>query len=166
MRVFSETQQFTQWWLWLILAVSTLAVITKPIVTWVLSDFENSSVFNTSFWIGGGTMILVLILFIVFKLTTWIDEKGISYQFFPIHLKPKMLDWNKIEKIGTRKYRPLMEFGGWGYRWGMGGKALNVKGNEGIQIKLKNGNSLLIGTQKMNQAQAVINKYFKKDERI
>ena len=166
MRVFNETQQFTQWWLWLILAVSTLAVITKPVVLWIASDFKNHIVFGTSFWIGGGTMILVLILFIVFKLTTWIDEKGISYQFFPIHLKPKLLAWDKIEQIGTRKYKPLIEFGGWGYRWGIGGKALNVKGNKGIQIKLQNGDSLLIGTQKINQAQTVINKYFKKDERI
>lgn len=166
MRVFNETQQFTQWWLWLVLAVSSLAVIGKPIVSWAQSDFENSGVFDISFWIGCGTMILVLLLFVLFKLTTGIDEKGIRYQFFPIHLKPKMLAWDKIEKIGTRTYKPLIEFGGWGYRWGIGGKALNVKGNKGIQVKLKNGNSLLIGTQKVDEAQNVINRYFKRDEGI
>lgn len=166
MRVFNETQRFTQWWLWLIIAVSTLAVLTEPIINWIQSDFKNSSAFDTGFWIGCGTLFLVLLLFVLFKLTTGIDEEGISYQFFPIHLKPILLDWNKIERVGTRKYKPLIEYGGWGYRLGMGVKALNVKGNKGIQLKLKNGDSLLIGTQKVDQAQTVINRYFKKDEGI
>lgn len=166
MRVFNETQRFNQWWLWLILGVSTLVVITKPMVNWVRSDFKDSSVFDTGFLIGCGTMLLVLFLFILFKLTTCMDERGISYQFFPIHSKPKLLAWKEIDKVWTRTYKPLIEYGGWGYRIGKGGKALNVSGNMGIQIKLKNGTSLLIGTQKKEAAQTVINTYFKKDERI
>lgn len=166
MRVFNETQRFNQWWLWLILGVSTLAVITKPIVTWVQSDFKNNAVFETGFWIGCITLFLVILLFMFMKLSVTIDEKGIKYQFFPIHLKPKLLAWQEIDKIGTRTYKPLVEYGGWGYRWGMGGKALNVKGNKGIQIKLKNGDSLLIGTQKKEEAKTVINTYIKKHEGV
>ncbi len=162
MRVFNETQRFDQWWLWLILAVSTLSVTAKPIVVWVQSDFKNTTAFNTGFWIGCVTLVVVITLFMFFKLTVSIDDRGVSYQFFPIHLNPKLLPWKQIEKIEIRTYKPLMEYGGWGYRWGMGGKALNVKGNKGIQIKLKNGDSLLVGTQKMEEAKTVINKYFQK----
>jgi len=43
---------------------------------------------------------------------------------------------------------------------------LNVKGNKGIQIKLQNVASLLIGAQKMEEAQTAINRHFKKDERV
>lgn len=166
MRVFNETQRFNQWWLWLILGLTSLAVTAKPVVSWVQSDFKNTAFFNTGFWIGCVALTLVIALFIFFKLSVNIDERGVSYQFFPIYLKPKLIPWTTIDKIGTRKYKPLMEYGGWGYRWGMGGKALNVKGNKGIQIKLKNGDSLLIGTQKMEEAKTTINIYFKKDERV
>lgn len=166
MRVFNETQRFNQWWLWLILGASTLAVITKPIVEWAQSDFKDNATFDTGFWIGSVTMVAVIFLFILFRLSVTIDERGLSYQFFPIHLQPKSIPWTEIEKIGTRRYKPLIEFGGWGYRIGMGGKALNVRGNMGIQLKLKNGDSLLLGTQKIELAQKVINNYYKKDERV
>ncbi len=115
MRVFNETQRFTQWWLWLVLVVTMIAALAKPIVAWAQSNFKDNSVFDTSFWISCATMFLVLLLFNLFKLTTVIDEKGISYHFFPFHLKPKLLHWNEIENIGTRKYKPLKEYGGWGY---------------------------------------------------
>lgn len=166
MRVFNETQRFNQWWLWLILGASALVVISKPIINWIQSDFKDTSAFDNGFLIGCGTMLLVLYLFILFKLTTSIDERGISYQFFPMQLQPKLLPWKEIEKVWTRQYRPLMEYGGWGYRWGKRGKALNIKGNKGIQIKLKNGKSLLLGTQKMKEAQAVLNKYHTTNEGI
>ncbi len=166
MRVFNETQRFTQWWLWLLLLVAALSVIGKPVLTWIQSDYKLNTTFGTGFYIGCGTLFLVVLLFILFKLKITIDERGLSYQFFPIHFKPKLITWEQVDKIGIRTYKPLMEYGGWGYRLGMGGKAMNVKGNKGIQIKLKNGDSLLLGTQKMKEAQTVINRYFKKDEGI
>ena len=36
----------------------------------------------------------------------------------------------------------------------------------GIQVVLKTGKMLLIGTQKPNEAQQTINRYFNQDERI
>ncbi|MFD0798067.1 hypothetical protein ACFQZJ_11375 [Maribacter chungangensis] len=166
MRVFNETQRFNQWWLWLILGASALVVINKPIINWIQSDFKDTSAFDTGFLIGCGTVLFVLYLFILFKLTTSIDERGISYQFFPMQLQPKLLLWKEIEKVWTRQYRPLMENGGWGYKWGTSGKVMTVKGNKGIQIKMKNGKSLLLGTQKMKEAQAVLNKYHTTNEGI
>lgn len=41
-----------------------------------------------------------------------------------------------------------LEYGGWGVRFGKGGKAFNVSGNRGLKLYLKSGRSLLIGTQK------------------
>jgi hypothetical protein len=38
------------------------------------------------------------------------------------------------------------------------GKAYNVSGNQGIQLVFKDGNSLLIGTQKPNEASAALQK--------
>ena len=48
---------------------------------------------------------------------------------------------------------------------GSNGNTINVMENKGIQLKFKNGKKLLIGTQKPEDAQIVINRYFK-NERI
>lgn len=73
-----------------------------------------------------------------------------------------------MEKCYVRTYSPIREYGGWGFRQALGekGKAYNVKGNKGIQIQLKTGKNILIGTQKEKDAQQVINRNFKKDERV
>jgi hypothetical protein len=46
-----------------------------------------------------------------------------------------------------RTYSPVLEFGGWGIRVGGGGMAYNVSGNEGVQLVLKSGRRVLIGTR-------------------
>lgn len=58
-----------------------------------------------------------------------------------------------IAHAGTRRYRPLREFGGWGVR-GWGGRiAYNVSGNEGAELTLTDGRVVLIGSR---QAAALI----------
>lgn len=168
MRVFEETQRFNQWWIQL-LNFGILGFLCYTCYRWfVLKEASgNVSVDDTT-----GQILVIITLLVVFgiiylfKLKTVINEKGIHYQFLPFHRTQKSIPWNEIEKCYTRKYRPISEYGGWGYKYGLGGgKALNVKGNMGIQIQLKTGSKLLIGTQKPQDAQTVINKYFK-DERI
>ncbi|AUC86670.1 hypothetical protein CW731_06850 [Polaribacter sp. ALD11] len=77
------------------------------------------------------------------------------------------MSWNEISKVGIRTYLPISEFGGWGLRGGFffnkgKEKAVNVSGDIGIQLVLKNGEKLLIGTQKKQEATSVLNTYKKK----
>ncbi|ARV16965.1 hypothetical protein BTO07_16995 [Polaribacter sp. SA4-12] len=76
----------------------------------------------------------------------------------------KLIPWNEIYKAGIRTYLPISEFGGWGLKGGFffnkgREKAINVSGNIGIQLILKNGEKLLIGTQKKEEAISVLNTY-------
>ena len=48
----------------------------------------------------------------------------------------------------ARVYSPVWEFGGWGIRNGPQGRALNLSGNEGVQLVLRSGRRLLIGSQR------------------
>ena len=112
-------------------------------------------------------VLAVLILVYRITLSTQIDEKGIHYRFFPFQRNNRVILWADMDKCYTRTYNPIQEFGGWGYRGiGRKKKAYNVHGNKGIQIVLKTGKMLLIGTQKPNEAQQTINRYFNQDERI
>ncbi|NQX76517.1 MAG: hypothetical protein HRT75_02160 [Gilvibacter sp.] len=75
--------------------------------------------------------------------------------------------WDEIESLYVREYSPIGEYGGWGYRLSFSkstGRAYNVSGNLGIQIELKNGKRVLVGTRKKEEAEAVINYYTKKDQ--
>lgn len=51
-----------------------------------------------------------------------------------------------------------MDYGGWGFRFGLFGKgrALNVSGNKGIQLVLTDGTRLLIGTNKPDEARQAL----------
>lgn len=81
------------------------------------------------------------------KLETKIDQKGISYKFFPF-TGTKNITWDKVKSAEIREYNSLMEFGGYGIRLGSKGTAYNVAGNMGLQVEMKTGKRILFGTQK------------------
>ena len=70
-----------------------------------------------------------------------------------------------IARIYTRKYDPMEEFGGWGVKWGMSGGRNNMcyttRGDMGIQIELKDGRKILIGTQKPQEWENLLADYLK-----
>lgn len=159
MKVFKETQRFTQTWLLLLIAVSLIVPIAILVKTYNDGQMSLESLLLT------GVMILAssAIIFI-FKLTTRIDEIGIHYKFSPIHFSFKTIRWNSINKAYVRTYDPIGEYGGWGLKGGWlwnksKGTAINISGDIGIQLELNNGTKLLIGTQKKEQAIQVLQTY-------
>ncbi|HYG14619.1 MAG TPA: hypothetical protein VEC12_02630 [Bacteroidia bacterium] len=95
-----------------------------------------------------GVELLVLLLFLNMKLVTRINREGITYHYRPF-LKARYYSWNDIKTAAVRKYNPIGEYGGWGLKagWKKNNKAYNVWGNKGLQLELKDGNKVLIGTQ-------------------
>lgn len=89
-------------------------------------------------------------------MTTKIFLNGISIRITPFHFKEKFFLFEDIEKIYAREYKPILDFGGWGIRYGVKGKAYNMSGNLGLQIIFKNGKHLLIGSQKPFEIETVI----------
>ncbi|MGJ8666670.1 MAG: hypothetical protein ACSHW7_09910 [Patiriisocius sp.] len=159
MRAFNEEQKFRQWWL-IAIAVVTFGFIIYSTVS-DLSEFQKSSSTLLSLILTNVIALAVLFLIFFLSLNTEINEKGISYGFWPFQLKLKYIPWSEISKIYVRQYRPIAEYGGWGYRFSKGkhGKAYNVSGSTGIQIIFKNGKKTLIGTQKKNEVESVLKTY-------
>jgi hypothetical protein len=159
-KVFTEIQKFDQWWFRLLMG-ALLIITVLPII----NSYDTLARNQISLWLAIGVASFVILLFIAMsfwlKLETTIDERGIYYGFWPFHLKQKRLPWREINNCYVRKYNPLTEYGGWGYRTGFGKKsgAMNVKGNIGIQIELSNGKKLLLGTQEKTEANKVLETY-------
>lgn len=164
MRIFNEEQRFTQTWLISLMAIQAIIGII------VISNefFESSRRDVTSFIIGLIVIIVATSFIFLFKLKTRIDELGIHYQFFPFHFKLKTIFWNQMETAKIRTYDAFSEYGGYGLKGGFfwkkdKGRAINVSGDIGIQLTLKTGKKILIGTLKGNDAAAVLNRYFNKN---
>ena len=161
MRIFKEEQRFNQIWLISLILVSILLTVGIILMTYI-NDPSSFSTIELLAIIG--TLIFASSIIFIFKLSTRIDEKGIHYKFFPFHWSFKVVKWNDINKAYIRKYDAISEYGGWGLKGGSlinksKGKAINVSGDIGIQLELKNGKKLLIGTQKQNEAKSTLDTY-------
>lgn len=161
MRIFKEQQRFNQLWLIMLMVVSMLVPIGIIVGTYI----KDPNSFTPMEFVGiMALMIFASVFIFMFKLTTRIDENGIYYQFFPFHLKFKHIKWNEIDKAYIRNYDALTEYGGWGIKGGKfwkkdKGTAVNVSGDIGIQLELKSGKKLLIGTQLKNESEMVLQTY-------
>jgi len=165
MRLFAETQRFNQWWV-LLLQWASVGFLLYAFYQWFIMDTAVGNVASTD---TTGQFILVislvgtLVLLLVIQLKTEIDEVGIHFQFRPFHFRKKTILWEQMESCSVRKYNPIMEYGGWGYRISLkNGKAYNVRGNIGIQIVQKSGKKVLLGTQKEAEIQEIISQCLKK----
>ncbi len=147
MTSFSERQKFTQWWLWLLIIAS---LVVPLVLTVIKARNVHMALSPVDILIGCSVPAMIVVLFLVITLITRIDDTGIYYRFIPVHFKMKKIGWDEVEKAYIRTYSPLREYGGWGIRKGMGstGSALNISGNTGLQLELKNGKKILIGTSR------------------
>ena len=161
MKVFKEEQRFTQKWILLLLAISGLIPVLIIFISYLKQ--KNQQDLSNIFVTISITMLVSAVIFL-FKLSTRIDQEGIHYQFFPFHFKFKRIAWDEIEKAYVRKYDAITEFGGWGLKGGFfwkksKGVAINVSGDIGVQLVLKNGKKILIGTNQEEQAKQVLLSY-------
>lgn len=147
--VFMEEQNFDQVWVWLLMGIVTLGVFASLIMSgqWGLVMF-----------IAGAILVASMSLLASFKLYTKMDFEGVHYHANPFRWKYKTIAWGDIDQIYVRKYSPVLDYGGWGIRYGRKGWAYTAKGNQGIQIVLKNGKQILVGTQKPEEAERLIEK--------
>ena len=148
--MYTETQRFTQWWLWLIL----IGVWSSMVYSIITAPPQTNAAVYVSFGIG----ILLPLLFWQMRLITRITEEGIYVRFIPFHFKEKFFPWETITASYVRTYSPLKEYGGWGIKYGFNGQGLvyNVAGNVGLQLQFKEGEAILIGTQKGEEIKQVL----------
>ncbi|WP_291847317.1 hypothetical protein [Lutibacter sp.] len=161
MKIFIEEQKFNQKLVFIGLTMAFIIVSIATYSNWNVIENENlsSKIGSLS---GVIIILLVMLLFIYLKLNTRIDEIGIHYQFYPFHLKYKTIPWNLISKCYLRKYDAISEYGGWGLKLSFfkkRGKCVTTKGDTGIQLELKSGKKILIGTQLKEELQKTLNNY-------
>jgi len=156
--IFKETQRFKQIWLWLLMSGLCITFIGRDagfIYDWILSGRWSEPGNN---WIGISIKILSIIVVVCMlcllffsRLRTIIDSSNVRVILSPLQRKEKVISWDEIDEAFIRKYRPMDDYGGWGIKHGRKGKAYNIGGTIGLQLFLKTGEKLLIGTQRPDE---------------
>ncbi len=159
--LFTESQKFKQWWLWLILlGINGLFLfgLFKQVIGG--QQFGDKPMSNVGLIVTTVLTIVLTILFVNFRLDTTMTKDGIYVRFFPFHLKFKHYSWDSLTKSYVRQYSPLTEYGGWGLRLGLFGKgtAYNVSGDKGLQLEFTDKKKLLIGTNKPDELTETLKK--------
>lgn len=153
---FTESQTFNQWWLWVLLFAIFGVGCYGLIQQLVLEVPFGSKPMNNVGIIGFSLFNLSMILFFKWmRLETKIDNKGIFMRFVPF--KTKFHTWEEIESISVVNYGFV---GGWGIRLFTNyGKVYNMRGAEGLAIRLKSGKKYLIGSQRVDELTQVVTQY-------
>jgi hypothetical protein len=154
--LYREHQKFNQWWMWLVLIIPILLALYASYWVYVGSGDWTAALITWS--VGGLTAIVIAML----TLRTTITTEGIEVAFHPF--SKRRIFRSEIEQAFVRKYSPIGEYGGWGYRLGgSAGKAYNISGNQGLQLLLKSGEKLLIGTRHPEALAALMTDYLEAD---
>ncbi|MCP4457053.1 MAG: hypothetical protein GY816_03345 [Cytophagales bacterium] len=153
--LFEEEQSFvgTRTW-YLVLSIAVLSIVPGIILLATQEEVLNGLV-------SGGIAVVimsgVILLHVRMRLHVTIDNSAIYYRYAPFVQSERTLGKEDIQAMNIRIYRPLWEYGGYGYRFRIGsGRALNVAGRHGLQLILANNKRLLIGTQKPDELERAI----------
>jgi hypothetical protein len=136
MEAFTEEQRFIRYW-WFI----SLPAMIPLMFAIVNRDEANAS----SGIIAISGVAVVMLLLTTLKLSTRVDQHGISFSYFPLVRNTRIM-WAEVLRASVHKTNPLFEYGGWGVRMFWRKKAYNVWGTKGLVIELKNGKHVMIGT--------------------
>ena len=153
--LFYERQRLRQWWLWLIVI---LAIVVPAVIQ--ISKMSDSGVpqqqmlYYLLSYIA--CCIPVLLLICCIKLETKITEKCVYVRLFPLQISFRSYAFSEMSAYFVRKYHPVREYGGWGLKGTFNNRALNISGNQGLQIVFKNEKKLLIGTRRPQEIMEIL----------
>ena len=129
-------------------AVATFAVVA--VLGGALVATGSEAWGELAFALGLTAVILALI-----RMDTTVTPGELGVVIFPIPRKWWLL--RDVESCEVVTYRPLLHYGGWGWRWGgKRGWAYTMRGNRGVLVHLRNGKRFLVGSQRPEDLAAAI----------
>ncbi len=148
--IFREQQRFTQVWLWVV-------VLGVAAVFWAGLVYQ--LILKQPFGHNPAADVQLIIMFVVMgiglpaffytmRLQTEVATGELRVRFYPFHLRAVRIPLHLVRDYERTTYNPISEYGGWGIRWGVAGKAYNMSGCEGVKLYFYNHKPLLVGSQK------------------
>jgi len=167
--LYKEVQKFRQPWVWLII----IPIVAGTVIYFSIGINQQvigGKAFGDKPMSDAGLIIVAVfsfllvvglsVLFYTMKMITEVRSSGICFRYPPMLNKNKMIRKEEIESYEVRTYKAIKEYGGYGIKVGLKkyGKAYTVRGNSGLQLLLKNGDKVLLGTQRREAIRSAVHK--------
>jgi hypothetical protein len=105
---------------------------------------------NTHMILSTVLVLFITSLFFFFRIDTYINKDGIYIRFL-LFIRPKFVPWEKVAHAEVKKKNLLTSrYGGFGIRFGVKSTAYIASGQYVLELKLKKGRVIHIGTQNPN----------------
>jgi hypothetical protein len=98
---------------------------------------------------------VVAVLLSLSHLDVDVTDEGVTIAFRYVW-PARRIAFSQIVGLEVRRYNPLLEYGGWGVRLGLRGWGYMTSGNEGVQLRLRKGLPVLIGSTRPQELEAAI----------
>ena len=118
---------------------------------------QHGTITNSTQILVVGAVICALVMMMGnIKMTTVIKDDGIYVSYKPFQPRFVKFEWSNIQNAYIRTVNPLVEYKGWGIKDGPMGRGYLVAGTAGLQLELKDGTLILIGTQKPEEMEEAV----------
>ena len=97
-----------------------------------------------------------LIWAVLFGLTVLVQETRIVLHLGQTRLVRTAIPFEEIVSARVVRYRPIVEFGGWGFRGSRQRRAWTARGNQAVELTLAGDRLLLIGSDHPQRLEAAI----------
>jgi len=153
---FQERQYSRQLWILLLVGVVALATWAtfvqqilrgKPVGENPMNDW---GVWALTLLLGVGLPALILWMHV--ETTVGPDQLIVAV----VPFTRRVIQPGEIARFGARESKPIREFGGWGIRGLGGNRAYLMSGNTGVQLDLKNGAKVYIGSSRPGELESAI----------
>jgi hypothetical protein len=164
---FHEEQTFRRPWLLATLGLSTFVPIVAVVGALVLQVISGRPVGNNPISTPALAAVSALVLLVCggvlgillfSRLIVEVRGDALRIRFAPFHRRFVEIPLAEIASHAARRYRPIGEYGGWGIRGLARNRAYNVRGDRGVQLVLRDGRKILIGSQRADDLAAAISR--------
>lgn len=151
---FREEQRFRGWDVYLWLVFFTVALVYRALEGLAVETAVSAPVASYLFF-----ALLMAGLFVYFysiHLIVKVDEKGIKYQFYPLHFRKRRIRWEEIDQYEVVDLPIGAALNGWTINFSEERRFSVTGRRKGLALQLKNGEHLFIGTKHPEDLEAVI----------
>jgi len=132
--IFQETQwAWSSWITWLIV----------PVAIAVIAFIKTMA--KVPVWVVVPILVAIVGFVMSLHLSIDVESNAIVVRLFP--LMTRTIPLSEVQSVEPRTYSPIREYGGWGIRQGSSGTAYNLMGDRGVQLVLRSGERVLLGSQ-------------------